>query len=489
MIGTQKTRDLESMLKEYIDPNLIHVQYVTNLLRSNSQLTVTEDIVCNKGILLAKKGFVLTKEQKERLIAEKTSHIDEHLSIAEPINLEKIFEYVTNINQKLSTIGYNFNAELELIDSIISQMNLDSKLKNKLTVLKNNSETRFDETILIAFMSTILKKSFDSNKKSLSEIFTSALFHRIGELHIEPIPETGNVTQEELNRIYAVPLVSHLILKNSQNNFSENILNTVLCQSEFLDGSGYPRKISANQIPQDARILSLIRTYNALLRKGNAHLNAVNILNSLSYSSVNPEGKVILPKYDSRVFEVLKNNNLESIVLGKEFESKFDSLIQRLRTELEKTYIYFTILNEIANSKDSRYPIELKLVQEPIYQNLKLFTSSGMLGNNGKISTEFFKPENLDLTSYQDMQNIILPQTITSLQYIRENLKQVQSNPNIPKELLTRATSHLQELSLIVNRYHNHSGLNWDNFNLLQIIENKLKIFVTTKKYDKSKDL
>lgn len=446
--------NLELRIEEYTDPNIIHCQYVINILNSKSHLTVTKDIIGSKGVLLAKKGFVLTEEQKRRLVEERNSTVDEHISISDQINLEKIFEYVTNVSQKLSTIGYNFNKEVELIDSIISQIDLNSKLEANLTIFRNNSPSKFDETILIAFLSTIIKKSFENNKKSLTEIFTSALFHRIGELYLEPIPETGNITQDELSRIYAIPLVSHLMLKHSQTQFSENILDTILSQSEFLDGSGYPRKLFANQIQQDAKILNLVKTYNALLRKGNTNINAIQIIHSLSYSSVDDKGKLIMPKYDSKYIESLKKQNLETIISNEKINANFNQLIEDLKTEFESTYAYFELLNNALKTDIFLSSSKLMELKSNMQYNLELLTTCGILTSEKKISSEFFTSKIIDLDSYSDIQNIVLPKIVESLQAINYKLINNDSQFKVPIYYTNRAQSHIEEFSSLINRYH-----------------------------------
>lgn len=443
---------LESRIEEYINPNELRSQYVINLLNSKSHLTVTKDIIGNKGILLAKKGFVLTEEQKKRLIEERNLTIDEHISISNQINPEKIFEYVTKISQRLSTIGYNFDKEIKLINSIVSEIDFNSKIGSNLTILNDNSSSKFEEIIFIAVLSTIIKTNFNENKKALTEIFTSALFHKIGELYLEPIPETGDITQDELNRIYTIPIVSHLMIKHSQTRFSENILDTVLSQCEFLDGSGYPRKLIANQIPQDAKILNLVKTYSSLLRKENTHSNAIDIISRLSYSQVSSDGKIILPKYDSKYFEALKKQNLETIILSKNVDANFNILIGDLKTEFERTYSDLNFLNGALRVEPFSSSVELKEIKTHINENFALFTNCGILDFNNKISPIFFTASTLDLNSYAEIQNRILPKTLESLQAI--NYKLTLSEFSVLTYYVLKVNSHIAEFSSLINRYH-----------------------------------
>jgi hypothetical protein len=87
---------------------------------------------------------------------------------------------------------------------------------------------------------------------------TVGLLHDIGMLHLDPVlldyrQEIDQALQREL---WTHPIISHL-LADHQHVYPKDVLQGILDHHEFMDGSGYPRALSAHDLGPMARILAL----------------------------------------------------------------------------------------------------------------------------------------------------------------------------------------------------------------------------------------
>lgn len=92
-----------------------------------------------------------------------------------------------------------------------------------------------------------------------------ALVHDIGKLFvpIEVLEKPGALSDEEMERIRIHPLSGAEFLEE-KSDLPKEIIQGVRSHHEYLDGSGYPDKLVAHQIPFFVRILTIADIYAAL---------------------------------------------------------------------------------------------------------------------------------------------------------------------------------------------------------------------------------
>jgi HD-GYP domain-containing protein (c-di-GMP phosphodiesterase class II) len=90
------------------------------------------------------------------------------------------------------------------------------------------------------------------------------MLHDIGKIGIslETLNKTEPLTDNDWLDIKKHPEVGYRIL-STVNDLAE-IADFVLAHHENWDGSGYPRRISGNEIPFQSRILALADAYDAM---------------------------------------------------------------------------------------------------------------------------------------------------------------------------------------------------------------------------------
>jgi putative nucleotidyltransferase with HDIG domain len=97
-----------------------------------------------------------------------------------------------------------------------------------------------------------------------SDLYLAGLLHDIGKIGIDDLvlKKTGPLTPEEYRRIQAHVEIGVTILKDLKK--LSHILPGVRHHHESLDGSGYPDRLSGDDIPLEARILAVADSFDAM---------------------------------------------------------------------------------------------------------------------------------------------------------------------------------------------------------------------------------
>jgi HD-GYP domain-containing protein (c-di-GMP phosphodiesterase class II) len=109
-----------------------------------------------------------------------------------------------------------------------------------------------------------LADAFGADVETLRDLRRSALLHDVGKLAISNriLDKPGPLTREEFARIREHPVVTERILARVPG--CERLAKTAGAHHERLDGSGYPRGLSAAQLTLPARLLAVADVFEAL---------------------------------------------------------------------------------------------------------------------------------------------------------------------------------------------------------------------------------
>jgi HD-GYP domain-containing protein (c-di-GMP phosphodiesterase class II) len=97
-----------------------------------------------------------------------------------------------------------------------------------------------------------------------SDLYLAGLLHDVGKIGIDDVvlKKTGPLTPEEYRRIQAHVEIGVTILKDLKK--LHHILPGVRHHHESMDGTGYPDKLSGEEIPLEARILAVADSFDAM---------------------------------------------------------------------------------------------------------------------------------------------------------------------------------------------------------------------------------
>src|SRR5206468_3910867 len=103
-----------------------------------------------------------------------------------------------------------------------------------------------------------------TDENQLMAMQAGALLHDIGKIAIPEyiLNKPASLTESEYDKMKLHPVIGANMLKNI--DFPYPVLPLVRSHHERWDGNGYPDRLSGEEIPLSARILSLVDCYDAL---------------------------------------------------------------------------------------------------------------------------------------------------------------------------------------------------------------------------------
>ena len=104
-------------------------------------------------------------------------------------------------------------------------------------------------------------------KAQVMELHHATPLHDMGKIgiHVDLLNKPGRLTREEMDTIKLHTVMGHRILDESPWPLIQCAAKIALSHHECWDGSGYPHRLSREEIPLEARIVAVADVYDALL--------------------------------------------------------------------------------------------------------------------------------------------------------------------------------------------------------------------------------
>lgn len=116
----------------------------------------------------------------------------------------------------------------------------------------------------VACHTQVLARNFNQNKEWLQQVYWGSLLHDIGKIAIPDavLLKEGPLSESEWSVMRSHPQHGYNIVAGI--SFMSTAAKIILCHEECFDGSGYPKGLSGNDIPWEARLFAVIDTLDAM---------------------------------------------------------------------------------------------------------------------------------------------------------------------------------------------------------------------------------
>ena len=183
-------------------------------------------------------------------------------------------------------IRYSFQLVFDMRQSYLNTIKaLSSALEEKDPYTKGHSER-------VEKYSQMLAKESGA-KIDMQKLQYAAIFHDIGKIGIMDtiLNKPGKLTPEEFEFIKEHPSKGVHILENV--TFLKKATEIIGAHHEYLDGSGYPKGLVAEEIPYESKIITVVDIFDAVTtdrpyRPAMSHQEAIEILKSESGKKLDP---------------------------------------------------------------------------------------------------------------------------------------------------------------------------------------------------------
>ncbi|MCP4413650.1 MAG: HD-GYP domain-containing protein [Gammaproteobacteria bacterium] len=218
-------------------------------------------------------------------------------------SVEKELPRARVIHHKASTLVKNCMQDVILGNAINEQElkknvsgTVESIVRNPdammwLTRLSNKDDHASKHSINSCILSVTFGRFIGIPTEELEKLSICALMHDIGKLQIptEILNKPGALNDEEMKIIRKHPTYSRNLLMSAGKYFS-NAVDVAYSHHERMDGSGYPRSLTAHQISPFARILAIIDTYDTMTSE-QVYREELSPFESLKFLSSNKGSK------------------------------------------------------------------------------------------------------------------------------------------------------------------------------------------------------
>ncbi len=212
-------------------------------------------------------------------------------------DLRRIAEAMSMMMVKVEAREYRLELIIEELREARTrqQMAVQTAIEAMAEAINARDEYTAGHGYRVAVLSEKLALSMGLDQQEVNLISLAALIHDIGKIGFSDAVfhnTIGKPPPEVMAEIVKHPQTGFEILKGL--DFLGRALDYIYCHHERLDGTGYPRGLAAEDIPQGARIVAVADTYDAITtnrpyQKGSSPEKALEIMTNLAGKALDPD--------------------------------------------------------------------------------------------------------------------------------------------------------------------------------------------------------
>lgn len=158
----------------------------------------------------------------------------------------------------------NTESMLADVSKIFASCKNPNSLLDMMMGIRNLDDATYVHSMNVALICNLFAHWLKYDEKETQNLTLAGLLHDIGKMMIPPsiIKKPGKLTDEEYRIIQEHPTLGYNILK--EQNIDPRIAKAALQHHERCDGTGYPARLSLNEIEPFAKIVAIADVYDAL---------------------------------------------------------------------------------------------------------------------------------------------------------------------------------------------------------------------------------
>lgn len=189
------------------------------------------------------------------------------------------------------TTGLSVNLKVidEMANDIVSSVFRNTSAMTILTRIKDKHSYNWRHMINCAIFTAVFAKYLGYKEEAVQQLAMGALLHDLGQAKLPQgiISRPSKLTSSEKD-IIKRHVAQGLGLVKGEKGITPLILDMIVNHHERLDGSGYPRGITAEKLSRPARIMAIVDVYDALTAD-RPHQEGGEPINALRYLLANKE--------------------------------------------------------------------------------------------------------------------------------------------------------------------------------------------------------
>ena len=144
----------------------------------------------------------------------------------------------------------------------------DRDLGAWLDMVWNHDDATYQHCLLVAGLAAAFARALDFPGEARKLVTSAAILHDIGKARVPLaiLHKRDRLTDEEFAIVREHPQTGYEMLLR-QGIFAREVVETARSHHEYLDGSGYPRGLKADEISDIVRMITICDIYAALIER------------------------------------------------------------------------------------------------------------------------------------------------------------------------------------------------------------------------------
>ena len=168
----------------------------------------------------------------------------------------------------------------------------------------------------VAYMASIIGEELKLRKRVLQALMKGAFLHDIGKIGIPDkiLLKDGPLNDDEWKTMRLHTMLGKELIEDMP--WFDDALDIVMYHHEKYDGTGYPDGLKAQDIPQNARIFSIIDVFDALMsdrpyKYSFSYDKALKIMKDSSGTQFDPKILEIFFRFAPYFADIIKNSSMQ----------------------------------------------------------------------------------------------------------------------------------------------------------------------------------
>jgi len=268
--------------------NLLYIYFLHNNQGTFQKVADTKDTPINIEYLIgeiAYNTYILNKESYDKYLQVNKGNtflnafapveINKKIIglVGVEINAQKIINETKRVKSYLLINGLLLSLLLTFTNYKFAQIIVSrnqlylGSINSLLDSINAKDNYTLQHSLNVSYYSSLIAKEFGFSKKDVIRIENIAKLHDIGKIGIKDaiLNKVGHLNDIEYETIKQHPLIGAQILSHLSK--SNQFLSIVRSHHERFDGNGYPFGLKGEDIPLEARIVSVADTFDAMTTK------------------------------------------------------------------------------------------------------------------------------------------------------------------------------------------------------------------------------
>lgn len=220
---------------------------------------------------------VTTRAQAERVVADTLTPVavtpppavavglQEELSAARRIVADARPQIMSMFNEARLGKAVDVGRARDLVERIRGSIQRSPAAMLSVARLKRADEYTFMHSVAVSGLMIALARQLGLSETEVAEAGAAGLLHDLGKAKVPDaiLNKPGALTDGEFATMRQHPEIGYRMLADDQQA-GESVLDVVLHHHEKMDGSGYPKRLSSDQISRLARMGAICDVYDAI---------------------------------------------------------------------------------------------------------------------------------------------------------------------------------------------------------------------------------